>query len=71
MTRLRRWQERDEKHREMSRGHEFVHWLYEPAEWGRKEYHEIRWPLMHRIRLIPGRPLEWSCGRAERGKSDG
>lgn len=68
MTRLRRWQERDESHREMSRRHEFLHWLYEPAEWGRKERHEIRFPLLHRIRLVPGALLDWSCPRAERKK---
>lgn len=52
----------------MGHRHEFLHWLYEPAEWGRKEYHEIRWPLFHRIHLIPGSLLGRFCVRTERGK---
>jgi hypothetical protein len=48
--------------------HEFLHWLHEPAEWGRKGYHEIKHPMMHRIRLIPTPVLEWFCARMEKEK---
>jgi hypothetical protein len=53
----------------MSRRHEFLHWLYEPAEWGRKERHEIRFPLLHHIHLVPGALLDRYCPRAERKKT--
>lgn len=63
--RLRRWQERDETHLDTTRGHELLHWLHEPAEWGRRTKHEIRHPLMHRIRLIPLALLVRACRKAE------
>lgn len=44
--------------------HEFVHWLYDPAAWGRKAY-RIRFRWLH-IHLIPGRLLGWSCDRYDR-----
>ena len=48
--------------------HELLHWLHEPAEWGRKEYHEIKHPMMHRIHLIPMTLLGWFCERKERNE---
>lgn len=68
MRRMRRWRERDEGHREMGRWHEFLHWLHEPADWGRKEYYEVKHPAAHRIHLIPGALLGWFCARTERKK---
>jgi hypothetical protein len=65
---LRRWQERDDSHPDLGRLHEAWHWLHEPAEWGRREKHEIRWPLFHHIHLIPIGLLARMCRRAERKK---
>jgi hypothetical protein len=54
--------------RHFGRWHEILHWLHEPADWGRKNKYEIRHPLGHRIHLIPGSLLDRACTRAERKK---
>lgn len=46
--------------------HEILHWLYQPAQWGRQETYEVRHPMWHKIHLIPGSLIERSCARAER-----
>ncbi|MGW4075953.1 hypothetical protein ACWELB_20990 [Streptomyces asiaticus] len=43
--------------------HEIMHWLYDPAAWGRKAY-RIRFPWLH-IHLIPGSWLDRSCNRCD------
>jgi len=68
VTRLRRWRERMDDHHNFGRWHEILHWLHEPADWGRKGEYEIRHPLGHRIHLIPGTLLDRACTRAERKK---
>ena len=44
--------------------HEFLHWLYDPAAWGRKAY-RVRYPWLH-IHLIPGSWMNRSCDRYDR-----
>lgn len=44
--------------------HEFVHWLYDPAAWGRKSY-RVRFPWLH-LHLIPGSWLGRSCDKYDR-----
>ena len=44
--------------------HEFVHWLYDPAAWGRKAY-LIRFPWLH-VHLIPGWLVDRACDRYDR-----
>jgi hypothetical protein len=44
--------------------HEFVHWLYDPAAWGRKAY-AIRYRWLH-VHLIPGWLMNWACDRYDR-----
>lgn len=60
---MRRWSERDEGHRLTTARHELLHWLYNPAELGRKERHRVRFPLLHHIHLIPGRWMDRACDR--------
>lgn len=71
MRRLQRWQGRDDTHPDLGWQHEVLHWIYEPADWGRKEMHEVRWSLFHHIHFMPIGMLAWFCKRAERKKSDG
>lgn len=66
MRRLRRWHSRDDGHRNMGLRHEILHWLHQPAQWGRQEKYEVRHPVWHKIHLIPGSLMERSCARAER-----
>lgn len=44
------------------RWHGFVHFLYNPAGFGRLAYRN-RWDRLHTIQLIPGSWLERSCDR--------
>ncbi|MEU7240275.1 hypothetical protein [Streptomyces sparsogenes] len=57
---IRRTTARDPEHFRTG-WHEVVHWLYDPAAWGRKAY-RIRFPWLH-IHLIPGSWLDRSCDR--------
>lgn len=54
---------RDESHLRTG-WHEFIHWLYDPAAWGRKAY-RAWFPWLH-IHLIPGRVIERSCENHDR-----
>lgn len=45
--------------------HEFMHWLYDPAAFGRKCY-RVRFPLVHKVHLIPGRLIQRSCDNYDR-----
>lgn len=44
--------------------HEILHWLYDPAAWGRKAY-IIRFPWLH-LHLIPGWLVDRACDRYDR-----
>lgn len=48
--------------------HELLHWLREPADWGRQDLYEVKHRMGHRIHLVPGRLMAWMCARAERKK---
>jgi hypothetical protein len=51
-------------HRHTGR-HEVMHWLYNPAALGRMSY-RVRLALLHKIHLIPGCLMRWSCDRYDR-----
>lgn len=68
MRRMQSWRERHEDHRDMGWRHELLHWLREPADWGRQDLYEVKHRMGHRIHLVPGRLMAWMCARAERKK---
>lgn len=66
---MARYMERMESHRNTGWRHEALHLLYRPASLGRQHKYRVRIPLVHRVRLIPGRWMEAACRRyaARRG----
>jgi hypothetical protein len=64
MTALRRWIERMPGHTHTG-WHELTHLLYQPAALGRTAY-AVRFPLLHRIHLIPGAWMLRRCDRYDR-----
>lgn len=44
--------------------HELIHWLYDPAAFGRKAY-RVRFPWLH-IHLIPASWMNRACDRYDR-----
>ncbi|MEV7470241.1 hypothetical protein AB0O20_27610 [Streptomyces kronopolitis] len=61
---LRRWVERMPDHTQTG-WHELTHLLYQPASLGRTAY-GVRFPLLHRIHLIPGAWMLRLCNRYDR-----
>lgn len=64
MTALRYTRERLASHYRQG-WHEVAHWLYAPAVMGRRAY-QVRFPVLHRIHLIPASWMERSCDRFDR-----
>jgi hypothetical protein len=61
------WRYRDADHRRTG-WHAIMHWLYDPAAWGRQCY-RVRFPWLH-VHLIPGSWIDRSCDRFDRRQHD-
>lgn len=68
---MARYLERMENHRNTGWKHEILHVLHRPASLGRQHKYRVRIPLVHRIRLIPGRWMDAACGRYDSRQKPG